>query len=431
MILPSQTPRIMERVITIPDHYSFMDHEVYDFDKALSIYDWKIKSSEVVIDMSQCLTANYQALSLLVLYLWHLRANSCHLKIQFNEDKKGASQMWRWMGAIGWSQVLNSEQQNFRSTAMKPLIALRNKSDFEVALAKLDAYTKGFNVEYEKTLRYVLSELMYNTLEHGKKYATIANLDKRIPSIIEFTWYKLRNELHFVVADIGMGIKNHLEQSFGPFETDEEAIRMALRPNVSGTFAVKDPYTSKDNAGVGLFISSNIIKKLNADMHIVSGHGVVHVSPMDITGRTLNHSWPGAFVLIKVKLEQEMNLNLHALMAELREAADIEISRAKKEESSNRQLVVVENYFGKHAEDKEAAIAHRKRYLIPAIEEGRAILVDFKNVENAPHSFLSALLATPIKRLGMEAYKKIKIINASPEIRETIDFILDENTSIG
>jgi len=312
---------------------------------------------------------------------------------------------------------------------MKPLIALRNKSDFEVALAKLDAYTKGFNVEYEKTLRYVLSELMYNTLEHGKRFGKFVNQEKRIPSIIEFTWYKLRNELHFVVADIGIGIKKHLEQSFGPFETDEEAIRMALRPNVSGTFAVNDPYTSKNNAGVGLFLSSNLIKRLNADMHVVSGRGVVHVSPMDVTGRTLHHSWPGTFVLIKVKLEQEMKLNLHALMAELREVAGREISRSEKEESSNRRLLVVNNYFGKHAEDKDAAITHRNRYLLPAIEEGRSILIDFNNVENAPHSFLSALLATPIKRLGMDAYKKIKIVNASPEIRETIDFILDENTS--
>ena len=57
----------MERLITIPNHYSFLDHDVYDFDKALSIYDWEIKSSEVVIDMSQCLTANYQALALVVL----------------------------------------------------------------------------------------------------------------------------------------------------------------------------------------------------------------------------------------------------------------------------------------------------------------------------------------------------------------------------
>ena len=424
----------MERLITIPNHYNFMDHEVYDFDKALSIYDWKIKSSEVVIDMSQCLTANYQALALVVLYLWHLRANDCHITIRFREDKKGATQMWQWMGATGWSQVLSSEQQNFRGTEMKPLIALRNKTDFEVALAKLDAYTTGFNVEYEKveyekTLRYVLSELMYNTLEHGKKFARVSHLERRIPSIIEFTWYKLRNELQFIVADIGIGIKKHLEQSFGPFTTDEEAIRMALRPQVSGTFAVKDPYISKDNAGVGLFISSSIVRKLNADMHIISGKGVVHVSPVDVTGRTIHHSWPGTFVLIKVKLVQGMDLNLHTLMAELREVAAKEISRTEKEESSNRLLIVVENYFGKHAEDKGAAIAYRDRHILPALAEGRLLLIDFQNVQNAPHSFLSALLATPIKRLGMDAYKNIKIVNASPEIRETIDFIMDENTA--
>ncbi len=37
-------------------------------------------------------------------------------------------------------------------------------------------------------------------------------------------------------------------------------------------------------------------------------------------------------------------------------------------------------------------------------------------------------IATPIKQMGMNAYKKLKIINAEPEIRETIDYILDENT---
>ncbi len=33
-------------------------------------------------------------------------------------------------------------------------------------------------------------------------------------------------------------------------------------------------------------------------------------------------------------------------------------------------------------------------------------------------------------RLGLAAYKKVKVINALPEIRETVDFIRDENTSL-
>ncbi|MCA9498571.1 MAG: DUF4325 domain-containing protein [Nitrospira sp.] len=417
----------MLATITMPDHYGFIDHDVYAFDNALKVFDWNIRSSEVVIDMTECETANYQAVSLFVLYLWHLRANDNHITIRFSANGKGASQMWRWMGATGWSQVLNDDQQNFRGTPTKPLIALRNKPDFENAITKLDVYTKDFNVEYEKTLRYVLSELMYNALEHGKRFRKILNHEKQIPSIIGFTWYKLRNELHFIVADSGIGIKTHLEQSFGPFDTDEEAIRMALRPQVSGTFSTKDPYVSKDNAGVGLFLSSNIIKRLNADMHIVSGNGLVHVSPIDITGRKLKYEWPGTFVLIKVRLAHQLDLNLHSLMAELRATAKTELSEAEQAESLNRLLLVVENYFGKHAEDKGAAISYRDRYILPAVEAGRSFQIDFKNVKNAPHSFLSALLATPIKRLGMRAFKKIKILNAPTEIRETIDYIMDEN----
>ena len=46
----------------------------------------------------------------------------------------------------------------------------------------------------------------------------------------------------------------------------------------------------------------------------------------------------------------------------------------------------------------------------------------------APHSFLSGLFASPIKSLGISAYKRLKFINTKPEIRETIDFIFDDNT---
>jgi hypothetical protein len=33
--------------------------------------------------------------------------------------------------------------------------------------------------------------------------------------------------------------------------------------------------------------------------------------------------------------------------------------------------------------------------------------------------------------MGLLAYKRLKVVNASPEIRETIDYILDENTAGG
>jgi hypothetical protein len=78
---------------------------------------------------------------------------------------------------------------------------------------------------------------------------------------------------------------------------------------------------------------------------------------------------------------------------------------------------------------KQAGIRYRDFHLLPSLKAGQSVLIDFENVVSSPHSFLSALLATPVQTLEMAAYKKIKIINASPEIRETIDLIFDKEIS--
>nr|WP_239231500.1 STAS-like domain-containing protein [Comamonas aquatica] len=116
-------------------------------------------------------------------------------------------------------------------------------------------------------------------------------------------------------------------------------------------------------------------------------------------------------------------------MAEFRDAAQREQQESNNAEKDNTHYVSISNYFGTYPEDKSAAISYRDRYLIPSIDKGKKILLDFDGVNSSPHSFLNALIATPIKILGMMAFKRIKIINARQDIRETIDFILEDNTS--
>jgi hypothetical protein len=101
-------------------------------------------------------------------------------------------------------------------------------------------------------------------------------------------------------------------------------------------------------------------------------------------------------------------------MSEFREAAVRELSKRQQQDSQDKFYLSVENYFGRFAEDKESALKYRDRYLIPAVENGKSLVIDFEHVKSAPHSFLSGLLATPINRLGLQAYKKIKIVNAAP-----------------
>lgn len=419
--------------ITIQRPFSFGLYDVSGFDRILSTFNWGLSDHVVEIDLDHCDSANYQSLALLVPYIWKLKAQGKSIRIQSYYKINTAGFMWRLMGAKGWSQVLYNKNQNFNGDQFKPLIAIRNEQDFMFALSKVGDYTRSFNIGYEKTLRYVVSELLYNTMEHGIanfKSKKDYNRSQRFPSIIQFTWYRERNEFSLLVADLGIGIKKHLEQAYPAFETDADAIVYALKPKVSGTFRGQKIYQARNNAGIGLYVSSNIIRKLHADMYIVSGNGLVHISPTDVTQRTLNSRWPGTFVLVNVRLNEiQSSLNLQKVMGEFLESALDEIASVASSDEEITLTVSIENFFGRYAEDKQAAINFRTNRLLPAISEGKRIFIfNFANVESSPHSFLSALLAVPIQQLGLKAYKQIKIRNATTDIKETIDFILDENT---
>ena len=413
-------------IITLPDRLRFTYNGAYDFDRFLRLFDWSLKDTPVEVDFRQCKDANYQALSLFVLYIWHLRKNGCHIGFLYGDkESNSATTMWYNMGAQGVFHVLNDDGDNFHGKPHKPLLAVRNfNEDLRTALEKAENYTQTLDIEYEKTLRYILSELLYNTLEHGKSW-------QHIPSLLQFNWYQKKHELSFVIADLGVGIKKHLSQSYPGLGGDVEAILLALKPQVSGTFnGGGQIYAAKNNAGVGLYFSSSIVRRLHADMYVVSGNGLVHVSPMEVTHRELKASWPGTFVYVTLKLGTVPDLNLQKMMVEFREAAATELERTNSNEQKRIFYFNVRDYFGRYAEDKQLAIKLRDSKILPAIAEGKSITIDFDEVISAPHSLLNALLATPIQRLGLAAYKKIKVINASPEIRETVDFIMDENTSL-
>lgn len=114
------------------------------------------------------------------------------------------------------------------------MFALRkgnNNKDFKDIIAAIENYTDGFDISYTETLRYVLSELLYNTQEHGGSYSH--NLDIPIPSIVQMCWYRNKDVIQFIIADLGMGIKKHIEQTYPGQESDEIALKLAIQPEKS------------------------------------------------------------------------------------------------------------------------------------------------------------------------------------------------------
>lgn len=420
--------RDLGSTLNLPEGFSFYTRGFLDFDHVIQYFDWNPAGDSLTIDLSTCARSNFQTLALLVQHAWYLTLNGCSVTFKYGTARSGSTKMLTAMGALDWREVLLKDGRDFTNYPGQKTFALRRRSDVQSTINNARKAIRNYSIGFPEYMSYLISELLYNATEHGRRVATVENCQVMVPAIFQFGLYPQLNRLSFLFSDLGIGIKAHLEQSYPPFPTHQDAIIYALRPNVSGTFAQQSqPYSTSNNAGMGLTYSSLMLKRLKGDMYIVSQNGVVHVSPEDVTSHQLKGFWPGTFVLINLNVGSAPSLSLEELMSDIRRNAQKELDGASQKEESERYVISIFNYFGKYAEDKDAAITFRDRRLLPAIEQGKKIDLDFRDVETAPHSFLNALLGTAIQRLGMKAYQWIRIYNAPGAIHEIIDKVLEDN----
>ena len=413
-------------IIPLPKAFSFIQNGITEFDSILSLFKWNYSNTKIIIDGNQCKHASYQTLTLLILYLWKLKQQKTFISIQFPKHST-LDIMWNSLDGLNYLSILNNSQNNFHYVYNKPLFAIKYKDhNITQMLNTIRDYAMDLPTDlirgYEDAVRYIISELTYNALEHG--------FNPQIPSLLQFNWYRDKNQLSFILADLGVGIKTHLEQTYAPFTNNADAIAMALEPEISGTFGVNvGPYKQQNNAGMGLYLSSNLGKTLEADMYIVSGDGVAHISPLDVTYTTLNNSWPGTFIYMTIGFDRLKTYDLHKHLEDFRKHATETVAKRNNIVRAPELYIDMYNYCGERCEVKLEAINLRERKIIPAIQKGETVILDFSHAITATHSFLTALLADPIKILGLKSYKQIKIIGANETIRTIIDFVFDTYTN--
>ena len=103
-------------------------------------------------------------------------------------------------------------------------------------------------------------------------------------------------------------------------------------------------------------------------------------------GENWGHLWPGTLVYVTLNLGAVADLNLQKMMVEFREAAASELAQARANDQKQRYYLNIRNYFGRYAEDKQLAIKLRDEKLLPVIEEGVVVTIDFEEVISAPPS---------------------------------------------
>jgi len=80
---------------------------------------------------------------------------------------------------------------------------------------------------------------------------------------------------------------------------------------------------------------------------------------------------------------------------------------------------------GSFAENKDKARAIRLTQILPALERGESITLDFSGIDSATQSFTHALLSDVIRQHGVEVIDKIQFKSCSKTVQKIIEIVFE------
>lgn len=181
------------------------------------------------------------------------------------------------------------------------------------------------------SIKYVISEMVRNVLEHA---------NSPVGAFVAAQWFKRSNRLAVGIADSGRGVLDTMTMFHAP-SSDREAIRLAMRPGVTGT---TNRYGGTEyNAGAGLFFTKSIAAASRNFFVLQSGNTMFKLrrtpSGQDVmlnpdpredraTWRENIPRWPGTAVGIDINVAEEASFA--GLLSEIRGAYRLDVSSTKK-----------------------------------------------------------------------------------------------------
>jgi len=99
--------------------------------------------------------------------------------------------------------------------------------------------------------------------------------------------------------------------------------------------------------------------------------------------------------------------------------------RGKEDQVHVSVLIKLEPGAGGFAEDKDLARRIRTSKLLPALERGEDVVLDFDGVTYATQSFVHALIGEALQRHGQTALARLEFRNCSPQMRSLVEFVVD------
>lgn len=277
--------------------------------------------------------------------------------------------------------------------------------------------------EVRKTIYYVMVELLRNAIQHSQ------DLDGAI--IMAQTMDKGANYdnpcIQIAVADCGIGIQASLQQTRPEVIEPEMALQRAIWPYYSGMFHEYERGSSQ-NAGLGLFFTTEMAKR-SAGKFLLASRGATLLIEGDPEGRDNTNielytsDFPGT--LVSFEMPKKGIADYDSLISVINKTAR-ERTRKREENHWIQYDIQPENSIefivNIALENTVEAESFGQRQLIPRIEKGEIIVLNFTNMSICTQSFMHALLFKPITT-AFEMKVPLYVKGASATIADSIRLI--------
>jgi hypothetical protein len=88
-----------------------------------------------------------------------------------------------------------------------------------------------------------------------------------------------------------------------------------------------------------------------------------------------------------------------------------------------RKTIKLAKIVGDFAENKDKAKMLRTKEIIPALQKGYEVVIDFEKISGATQSFIHALISEPIRSLKDIAFEKLLYKNTNKDIQAIISIV--------
>jgi STAS-like domain of unknown function (DUF4325) len=273
--------------------------------------------------------------------------------------------------------------------------------------------------DLEGAVKYSLVELLRNVVQHSRSPVGGTALAQYFPNT---------GLVEVAVADFGIGIAQALRPRYEDLDSDLKALKFSLLPHVSGTFGRSEYGSMQDNAGLGLFFIKEIATRAGGGFHLGSGAALVNLwgNQDGSPGRKYLASpvggWPGTFAVLQLRKKSierfESLLQVcRGLAAEARkDPRTVNLDFVDEVPEIDGLNVITVKEF---EEDVERAAEIRDTRIIPALDTGQLVVLDFRGVPFATQSFVHALLYK-VLRDHPSSRVCLTVAGCSPSSREAV-----------